>query len=44
MPAQVALGIAVFDVTTHCCDLARATDQQIDDDELAESALAAGRR
>ena len=44
MPAEVALGIAVFDVATHCCDLARATDQQIDDEELAEAALAAGRQ
>ena len=44
MPAGVALNIAIFDVTTHCCDLARATDQQIDDDGLVEAALAAGQQ
>ena len=44
MPAGVALNIAVFDVTTHCCDLARATDQQIDDEALAETALAVGQQ
>lgn len=44
MPAAVALDIAVFDVTTHCCDLAVATDQQVDDDELVEAALAIGQQ
>ena len=43
MPGAVALNIAIFDVTTHCCDLARATDQQVDDEELLESALEIGR-
>ena len=42
MPAGVAMNIAVFDVTTHCCDLARATGQQVDDDELLEGAIAGG--
>jgi len=43
MPGQVAADIAVFDVTTHICDLARATGQQVTDDELLERALANGR-
>lgn len=43
MPAGVALNIAVFDVATHCCDLARATGQSVDDEELLETALGAGR-
>jgi uncharacterized protein (TIGR03086 family) len=43
MPAGVALNIAVFDVATHCCDLSRATDQSVDDDELLVTALAMGR-
>src|SRR4051794_39169111 len=42
MPASVALNIAVFDVTTHACDLARATGQKVDDEELLETALAVG--
>ena len=44
MPGAIALNIAVFDVTTHCCDLARATDQQVDDEALVESALEIGRQ
>jgi uncharacterized protein (TIGR03086 family) len=44
MPGGVALQIAVFDVTTHCCDLARATAQQVDDEALLEAALAGGRQ
>lgn len=44
MPAAVALNIAVFDVTTHCCDLAHATDQQVDDEELLASALSIGQQ
>lgn len=44
MPAGVAMNIAIFDVTTHCCDLAAATDQQVDDDELVDAALAIGQQ
>jgi uncharacterized protein (TIGR03086 family) len=44
MPAGVAAGIAVFDVTTHGCDLARATGQQFLDAELLEAALAGGKQ
>ena len=44
MPAGVALNIAVFDVATHCCDLARATGQTVDDAELLETALIIGRQ
>ena len=44
MPAGVALGIAVFDVTTHAADLATATGQKVDDEELVEAALAMGKQ
>ena len=44
MPAGVALSIAVFDVTTHGVDLARATGQRLDDTELLEDALTIGQR
>jgi uncharacterized protein (TIGR03086 family) len=44
MPAGIALNIAVFDVTTHACDLARATGQSVDDQELLETALAVGQQ
>jgi uncharacterized protein (TIGR03086 family) len=43
MPAGIALNIAIFDVATHCCDLARATGQQVDDDELLAEALTKGK-
>src|SRR5579862_747593 len=43
MPGQVAADIAVFDVTTHTCDLAKATGQQVADEDLLERALANGR-
>jgi uncharacterized protein (TIGR03086 family) len=42
MPAGIALNIAIFDVATHACDLAKATGQTIKDDELMEQALAIG--
>src|SRR6185295_18042332 len=42
MPAGVALNIAVFDVTTHAVDLARATGKTVDDTELLEAALEMG--
>jgi uncharacterized protein (TIGR03086 family) len=44
MPAGVALNIAVMDVMTHAVDIARATGQKIDDDELLETALTIGRQ
>jgi uncharacterized protein (TIGR03086 family) len=44
MPAGIALNIAVFDVTTHAADIARATGQAIADQELLEQALAVGRQ
>jgi uncharacterized protein (TIGR03086 family) len=44
MPAGVALSIAVFDVATHATDLALATGQTIDNDELLEGALAMGKQ
>jgi uncharacterized protein (TIGR03086 family) len=44
MPAGVALNIAVMDVMTHAVDIARATGQKIDDDELLATALTIGRQ
>ena len=44
MPAGVALNIAVMDVMTHALDIAKATGQTVDDDELLETALAIGRQ
>ena len=42
MPAGVALNIAVMDVMTHCCDIAHATGQTIDDEEILAIALEVG--
>jgi uncharacterized protein (TIGR03086 family) len=42
MPGGVALNIAVFDVLTHAADIARATNQSINDTELIEKALEVG--
>jgi len=44
VPAAVALDIGIFDVSTHSCDIADATGQQIQDMELLETALAVGRQ
>ena len=44
MPAGVALNIAVFDVTTHATDLARATGQTIKDPDLLKDALTMGQQ
>jgi uncharacterized protein (TIGR03086 family) len=44
MPAGVALNIAIFDVATHAADLATATGQQLDDDELLDAALEMGKQ
>ena len=44
MPARMAVDIAIFDVTTHAWDLARATGQPTDlDPEVAAEALRAAR-
>jgi uncharacterized protein (TIGR03086 family) len=44
MPAAVALNIAIFDVSTHNCDIAQATGQEIKDTELLETALEIGKQ
>jgi uncharacterized protein (TIGR03086 family) len=44
MPAGIALNIAIMDVMTHSVDIARATGQKIDDDELLDTALTVGRQ
>jgi uncharacterized protein (TIGR03086 family) len=44
MPAGVALNIAVMDVMTHALDVAKATGQTVDDDELLVTALTIGRQ
>jgi uncharacterized protein (TIGR03086 family) len=44
MPGEVALNIAVFDVTTHATDLSKATDQSAPPTELLETALAVGKQ
>ena len=42
LPAAVAANIAIFDVSTHNCDIAQATGQQIQDTEILETALEIG--
>jgi uncharacterized protein (TIGR03086 family) len=42
MPAGVALNIAIMDVMTHAADIAKATGQEIDDDEILAIALEVG--
>jgi uncharacterized protein (TIGR03086 family) len=44
MPAGIALNIAIFDVATHACDLAKAMGTSVTDDELMEEALAIGKQ
>jgi uncharacterized protein (TIGR03086 family) len=44
MPAGVALNIAIFDVSTHNCDIAQATGQPIKDTDVLETALEVGRQ
>lgn len=44
MPAGVALNIAVMDVMTHALDIATATGQSVDDEDLLQTALALGRQ
>lgn len=44
MPAGVALNIAIFDVSTHNCDIAEATGQPIKDTEVLTAALEVGKK
>jgi uncharacterized protein (TIGR03086 family) len=44
MPAGVALNIAIFDVSTHNCDIAQATGQQMQDQDVLNTALEVGRQ
>lgn len=44
MPARVALNIAIFDVSTHNCDIAQATGQQIEDTDVLATALEVGHK
>ena len=44
VPAAVALNIAIFDVSTHNCDLAQATGQRIQDSDVLVSALDVGKQ
>src|SRR5258708_10653024 len=44
MPAGIALNIAIMDVMTHAVDIAKATGQTIDDDEILTTALEVGRQ
>jgi uncharacterized protein (TIGR03086 family) len=44
VPAAVALNIGIFDVSTHSCDIAEATGQQMQDKELLETALEVGKQ
>jgi uncharacterized protein (TIGR03086 family) len=43
MPGAAAVDVAVYEVTTHACDIAHATNQTIGDTELVEMALANGK-
>jgi uncharacterized protein (TIGR03086 family) len=44
MPAGVALNIAIFDVATHNCDIARSTGQQVQDRDVLDAALEMGKQ
>ena len=44
MPAGVALNIGIFDVSTHNCDIAQATGQEIQDTEVLSTALEVGKQ
>src|SRR5437763_9203923 len=44
MPAGAALNIAIMDVMTHAVDIAKATGQTIDDEEIINTALEVGRQ
>jgi uncharacterized protein (TIGR03086 family) len=42
MPGGAAMAFAIYDVSTHNCDIARATDQRVQDREVLEAALGIG--
>jgi uncharacterized protein (TIGR03086 family) len=44
VPGSVALNIAIFDVSTHNCDIAQATGQSINDTEVLETVLEVGKQ
>jgi uncharacterized protein (TIGR03086 family) len=44
MPGGVALNLAVFDVTTHACDLAHTLGSDVDDEQLLSAALTIGQQ
>src|SRR5207248_2283160 len=44
MPGEAALSFAIYDVSTHNCDIARATGQKIQNTEILEAALDIGRQ
>jgi uncharacterized protein (TIGR03086 family) len=44
MPVEVLVNILTFDVMTHAADIAYATGQKIENDELLATALATGRQ
>src|SRR5947199_5622169 len=44
MPAGVALNISIMDVMTHAVDIAKATGQSIDDEDILPIALDIGRQ
>lgn len=44
MPAGIAMQIAIFDLMTHACDIAKATGQEVKDAEMLEVALATGKQ
>ena len=44
MPAGIALNIAIFDVSTHNCDIAQATGQQIQDTQVLDTAIEIGKK
>lgn len=44
MPAGIALNIAIMDVMTHAVDIAQATGQRIEDEEILNIALEVGRQ
>ena len=44
MPGQAAVGFGIYDVSTHNCDIARATGQEIKDRDVLETALGLGQQ
>jgi uncharacterized protein (TIGR03086 family) len=44
MPGDAALSFAIYDVSTHNCDIAKATGQKIKDTELLDTALGIGQQ